>query len=113
MLAYWDALSAFMANSPYVAGLVMILLNTGTSYLMQDLAPIMHRVFKAQWVRRLVFFAIFFTATRQLFVSLVLTIAASLFLDVLLNPDSRWCLHRSDGPRRAARFRQNARSLLD
>ncbi len=80
------------SSNVYVAGVVMILLNVGTSYLMQDLAPLAHRVFSFIWVRRLVFFAIFFTATRDLLVSIVLTVLFTLLVDVFLNESSAYCL---------------------
>ena len=82
---------AFTANI-YVSGIVMVLLNVGTSYLMQDLMPIANRMFAFVWVRRLVFFAIFFTATRDLRVSVLLTIMFTLLVDVFLNEDSDYCL---------------------
>lgn len=82
---------AFSANI-YVSGIVMVLLNVGTSYLMQDLMPIANRMFAFVWVRRLVFFAIFFTATRDLRVSVLLTIMFTLLVDVFLNEDSDYCL---------------------
>lgn len=82
---------AFSSNV-YVSGLIMILLNAGSSYLMQDLTPITHRIFSSVWVRRLVFFAIFFTATRDLKVSIVLMIVFTLLVDLFLNEDSQFCL---------------------
>jgi hypothetical protein len=82
---------AFSSNA-YVSALVMILLNVGTSYLMQDLMPIAHRIFSVVWVRRLVFFAIFFTATRDLKVSVLLMVVFTLLVDIFLNEDSEYCL---------------------
>ena len=80
------------ASNVYVSGLVMIMLNVGTSYLMQDLMPLAQRVFAYVWVRRLVFFAIFFTATRDLVASVLLTLAFVLLVDVLLNERSKYCV---------------------
>lgn len=80
------------SSSIYVNGLLMILLNTGTAYLMQDIMPLANRVFAVVWMRRLVFFAIFFTATRHLWISLLLTLLCTLLIDVLLNEKSAFCL---------------------
>ena len=97
-----SALSQAFSSNMYVSALVMILLNVGTSYLMQDLMPIAHRIFSVLWVRRLVFFAIFFTATRDLKVSLLLMIVFTLLVDVFLNEHSDYCLipyeHRMSKP---------------
>ena len=87
-----STLSHAFSSNMYVSGLVMILLNVGTSYLMQDLMPIAHRIFSVLWVRRLVFFAIFFTATRDLKVSVLLMIVFTLLVDIFLNEDSDYCL---------------------
>lgn len=85
-------LSQAFSSNVYVSALVMILMNVGTSYLMQDLMPIAHRIFSVLWVRRLVFFAIFFTATRDLKVSILLMIVFTLLVDLFLNENSEYCL---------------------
>ena len=87
-----NALSQLFSSNVYVSGIIMLLLNVGTSYLMQDLMPIAHRIFSSYWVRRLVFFAIFFTATRDLRVSILMTILFTLLVDLFLNEESEYCL---------------------
>ena len=91
------SLSHAFAGNVYISGLIMILLNVGTSFLMQDMMPIAQRLFSNVWVRRLVFFAIFFTATRDLPASLLLTLAFILLVDVFLNKDSAYYLIPDDG----------------
>ena len=86
------SLSQAFAGNVYISGLVMILLNVGTSFLMQDMMPLAQRVFANVWVRRLVFFAIFFTATRDLVASVLLTLAFTLLVDVFLNEQSAYYL---------------------
>ena len=86
------SLSQAFAGNVYISGLVMILLNVGTSFLMQDMMPLAQRVFANVWVRRLVFFAIFFTATRDLVASVLLTVAFTLLVDVFLNERSAYYL---------------------
>ena len=86
------SLSQAFAGNVYISGLVMILLNVGTSFLMQDMMPLAQRVFANVWVRRLVFFAIFFTATRDLIASVLLTVAFTLLVDVFLNEQSAYYL---------------------
>jgi len=86
------SLSQAFAGNVYISGLVMILLNVGTSFLMQDMMPLAQRVFANVWVRRLVFFAIFFTATRDLVASVLMTVAFTLLVDVFLNEQSAYYL---------------------
>lgn len=85
-------LASSVAGNKYTAGVMMIMLNIGTSYLVQDLLPLANRLFQHRWARRIVFFVIFFTATRDLMASLILTIVCTLLLDFVLNEQSRYCL---------------------
>jgi hypothetical protein len=107
---------AMLHTSPYVAGIIMLFLNAGTSFLMQDIGPVAHAVFQHKWTRRLVFFAIFFTATRNLYISIVLTLLFVLIVDGFMNPHSRYYLvprSMATTTEREARFRRNVRVLYD
>ena len=84
--------SNIMSTNTYVSGLIMILLNVGSSFLMQDIMPVMGRFFQNIWIRRLVFFAIFFTATRNLLTSILLTLIFTLIIDLFLNEKSSFCM---------------------
>ena len=85
-------LMSWIATNKYTAGIMMIMLNVGTTYLVQDIMPLANRLFQHRWARRIIFFVIFFTATRDVFCSLVLTLACTLLLDFFLNERSRYCL---------------------
>ena len=78
-------MASSVAGNKYTAGIMMIMLNIGTSYLVQDIMPLANRLFQHRWARRIVFFVIFFTATRDLIASLILTIVCTLLLDFVLN----------------------------
>lgn len=92
VLTALTSLSTGMTTNTYVSGIIMILLNVGTSFLMQDIMPVAGRFFQHVWVRRLVFFAIFFTATRNLLTSLLLTLIFTLIIDLFLNEKSSFCM---------------------
>ena len=85
-------LMGWITTNKYTAGIMMILLNIGTSYLVQDIMPLANRLFQHRWARRIIFFVIFFTSTRDVFCSLVLTLTCTLLLDFFLNENSRYCL---------------------
>lgn len=85
-------LSDTFNSNVYVTSVVLIIMNMGSSYLMQDLVPLANRMFAYRWVRRIVFFAIMFTSTRNLAVSILLTLVFTLAVDVLLNESSAYCL---------------------
>lgn len=89
---FLTSLSQAFAGNVYVSGIIMLLLNVGTSFLMQDIMPIAQKIFSNIWIRRLVFFAIFFTATRDLSASILLTLVFILIVDVFLNEQSAYYL---------------------
>jgi hypothetical protein len=109
----WPSLLGYLQANPYVAGVVMLFVNAGTSFLLQDMAPALQTVFRHVWMRRLVLFAIFFTATRDIIIALVLTVVFALILDGFMNAESRFCLMPREHDQRRSRFRRNARVLLD
>ena len=79
-------------NNQYVIGFMVLLMNFGMSHLAQDVMPVANRIFNHRWARRALLFVVFYTSTRNLVVSAVLTLATTLLLDALLNEDSRYCL---------------------
>ena len=114
LMPSWQAILTHLHSSPYVAAIVMLLMNMGTSFLMQDMAPIIQSVFRHVWMRRAVLFAIFFTATRNIVFSLMLTLVCTFVIDFAMNPASRfYMVPASDNDARRNRFRRNARVLFD
>jgi hypothetical protein len=81
-----------LAAGPYGAGLLAALMNTGVAHLSQELHPVSQRLYASPWVRRLLILVMYFTGTRNLKVSLVLTLLTLLLIDVLLNPDHPWSM---------------------
>ena len=79
-------------NTKYGAGLLMLIVNVGTSLLMQDLIPVFAKIFSNFWIKRLLFFFIFFSATRDALVSLILTIITVCIVDFALNEKSTFCI---------------------
>ena len=67
-------------------------MNTGVAHLSQELHPVSRRLYASPWVRRLLILVMYFTGTRNLKVSLVLTLLTLLLIDVLLNPDHPWTM---------------------
>ena len=100
-------LASALANNKYASGIIAIVLNVGTSYLLADLMPLANRLFQHRWARRIVFFVIFFTTTRDVVTSVIMTLVCTLLLDYFLNENSTYCMIpfscrnlSSDPPRR-------------
>lgn len=87
-----DALVLFLNNNSYFIGFMMIILNLGTKYLMQDFGFIIDFVFKNKLIKRIVLFTVFFVSTRNIKVSIILTGIVVLLTLELFNEKSKHCL---------------------
>jgi hypothetical protein len=94
MEGLWNLMSSL---NPYVGGkcvngLLMLTMNLGTSYLIQEVIPIANRIFQYRLFRYVVLFAIFLTATRDVPISILMTFIGFLFIVFFLNETSWACL---------------------
>jgi hypothetical protein len=90
-----DIISSFLTttnNNKFMNGILVILVNIGTNYLMQDIVPVVNKIFRLFWIKRLVLLIIFYLATRDWIVSIILAVVFSLVVDVFLNEKSRYCV---------------------
>ena len=79
-------------GSKLAAGVAMLVLNLGSKYIVKDLAIDPDVFFNHIVVRRLVIFALFYLATKDLYHSFILTAAFVIIATGLFNPDSRLCI---------------------
>ena len=79
-------------SSNYFIGLMMILLNIGSKYFVQDLGNTMDYFFNFKIVRRLLIFTVFFIATRDIKTSIILTAAFIIIALELFNEKSDNCI---------------------
>ena len=92
MINYLDNLFFYLNNNNYFVGLMMILLNISGKYLMVDLGKSIDVLFKIQIIRRIMLFTVFFTATRNIKVSIILTGIVILLTMELFNENSKNCI---------------------
>lgn len=86
-----DTLSLLNQNS-YLAAISMLMLNLGSRYLVMDITRAQEQLLKNWVVRRLTLFCIFYVATRDALVSLVLTTIVVVLLTGFFHEDSRMCV---------------------
>lgn len=79
-------------TSAYFAGIMMILLNIGSRYFMQELGSSADAFFNMKVVRRLLIFTVFFVATRNVKTSIILTAAFVIIALELFNEKSKMCI---------------------
>ncbi len=79
-------------QSKYFAGIMMIVLNLGSKYITLELSESQDELFKNKIIRRFLVFTVVFVATRDIFVSLIITGIFVILVSGLFNENSRFAL---------------------
>jgi hypothetical protein len=79
-------------QSKYFAGIMMIVLNLGSKYITLELSENQDELFKNKIIRRFLVFTVVFVATRDIFVSLIITGIFIILVSGLFNENSRFAL---------------------
>jgi hypothetical protein len=88
-----DTLLLSISNSKLFNGCIMLLMNIGGKYLVLDLPGNMEKLFSTYFVLRcLVLFSIFFMATRDIKISIMLSLLFFILIKFFINEKSTFCL---------------------
>jgi hypothetical protein len=87
----------FIDLNTITAGAMMLIMNIAGNQIVNDLTPYQREVLQNPWFRRLAMFALFFMATRNLWIAFGLTFVSVIFLQVFLNETSRYYLFKRTG----------------
>lgn len=79
-------------TSNYFIGFMMIMLNIGSKYFIQEFGKSIDAFFNIKVVRRLLIFTVFFVATRDVKTSIILTAAFVIIALELFNEKSKMCV---------------------
>ena len=79
-------------TSPYFAGLMMILLNIGSKYVVMEISDTQEQFLSNVIVRRVLVFTVFFIGTRDIYTSFILTAIFIIFVSGLFNEKSKYCI---------------------
>ena len=74
-----DPVLQFLNSSPFCIGIMMLLLNLGSRYIVNELADTDEEYRKYILIRRVAVFAVCFVGTRDIIISLILTAAFIVF----------------------------------
>ena len=69
-----------IAENKYFIGVVMIMMNIGARFMIEELTPKQKEFINTQYFRRFIVFCAFFAATRDLLATITLTIIFILFV---------------------------------
>ena len=79
-------------ESKYSAGVAMLMLNIGSKYISIGLSKSQESYLTSNLARQLLIFSAAFVATKDLLISLSLTLIFILFADYIFNETSRFCI---------------------
>ena len=73
-------------------GCAIILTNIGSKYIQRDLPKSLDNIFDNIWFRRLIIFCLIFISTRDIKISILITILYILIFTTLLHENSKACI---------------------
>tara|TARA_B100000424_G_C22894446_1_gene475778 strand:- start:691 stop:1140 length:450 start_codon:yes stop_codon:yes gene_type:complete len=79
-------------NSKFFAGLVMIILNIGSRYIELKFSKTQESYLRMVLGRQILIFAVAWMGTRDIYLSLIVTLIFTLLADFALNENSNFCL---------------------
>lgn len=87
-----EQITDLLNNSKILTGCLMLLMNIGSRYLINELPNNVDKIFDNMWFRRLIIFAIVFVATRDIKISILITLVFIFFFCYLFHENSSFCL---------------------
>jgi len=88
-----DSILFYVSNNKLFLGSIMLLTNIGVKYLMMDISKNLEKMFSEYFILRcLVIFSIFFMATRDIKISILLTLILLIVLKYVINEKSSYCI---------------------
>jgi hypothetical protein len=81
----------FLNNSKFFAGIVMILLNVGSKFIVIQFSKSTEEYLKMNVTKQLLVFAMAWMGTRDIYTSLVLTAVFTILSDHIFNEESPYC----------------------
>ncbi len=79
-------------QSSWVSAIFALLMNFGSGYIARDVQKIFKNLFDYKLMKWLIFFTLCFTTTRNVYISLCISLVLVLFLWYFLNEESNFCI---------------------
>ena len=74
-----------LSENKIFIGIVMIMVNIGARFIIEELSDEHREIIKSPYVRKLIIFCSVFMATRDIFVAIVVTIIFAILMNEILN----------------------------
>jgi hypothetical protein len=79
-------------TNKYFTGIMMIILNLGSRFLVMELSESQEQLLSNKIIRRFVLFTVVFIATKDIYVSLIITAIFIILVSGLFNENSKYCI---------------------
>ena len=102
-------------ENKYFIGVMMIILNLGSKNLINELSNRQINLFNSTIIRKIIIFTIVFIATKDIYVSLIITFFFIIFINFILNEESIFGLISPiDSNKKISReMYQNAKKIVE
>ena len=90
-LSNYESGEGFFDNK-YIIGIVMVIINFGARFIVNELNEEQKKLINSKYLRRIIIFLVIFMATRDIVISLVLTVVVILVIFEFFNEDSEYSL---------------------
>ena len=103
------SLISTLNTSKYFSGILMILMNLGSKYVGLELSEFQDEFLSKKLIRRCIIFCIFFIATRDIIISVILTGIFILFVGGIFNDNSKFSIIKKYNPKTKVITREDLR----
>ena len=79
-------------DNKYIIGIIMVIINLGARFIVNELNEEQKKLINSKYLRRIIIFLVIFMATRDIVISLVLTVIVILVIFEFFNEDSEYSL---------------------
>lgn len=87
-----NSLFSGISSNNFFIGFMMLMLNIGSKYMTLELSPLQNNFLNSKIVRRIIIFSVFFMATKDIWVSFILTAVFIVLVFGLFNEKSKFCI---------------------
>ena len=87
-----NSLNKYLSSNKFFTGFMFLILNVGAKYATVNISKSQQEYIKKALFREILIFAIIWSGSRDLFVSLILTVVFMVFTDYLFNDSSKFCV---------------------
>ena len=79
-------------DNKYLIGIIMVIINLGARFIVNELNEDQRNMINSKYLRRILIFLVIFMATRDIVITIILSVVVILFIFEFFNSDSEYSL---------------------